>query len=95
MNSIYSYIRDDNRNKIGVFYAEKHDDNIVRIGYSKVNLKSGDMFNLNTGINIAKSRIGIDSSNIPSSLKGYYSSFLKRCWLYFKDSMIWIGTVRT
>lgn len=94
-NSIYSYIRDDNGHRIGLFYGEKGEDGIVRIGYSRVNLKEGDIFDLAKGLEIAKGRLGVNVSEIPFQYFSYYMSFMSRCWSFFKNSKLYVGTMHT
>ena len=93
-SSIYSYMRDDGGNKIGLLYAEKGEDNVVRIGYSKVNSKHEDKFDFDEGLKIAKKRLGIQQTEIPNCVYSYYYSFLKRVSNFFKDDRIFVGCVK-
>jgi hypothetical protein len=91
-NFIYSYIRDDNGKRLGIFYGEKV-NNGVQIGYSLVNYKKGDKFDLEIGIKEAKEKAPVCWVEIPEKLRNYYASFLVRCSQYYKTEKIFIGYV--
>ena len=92
-NEIYSYIRNDNGKRLGLFYAEQNTSHEINIGYSLVNYDKGDKFDLSMCIGEARKKIPVSHSDIPKHLLRYYVLFLRRCTQYFKKSKINIGTV--
>jgi hypothetical protein len=88
---IYEYIRRRYKGKfqkIGVIYGNVH-DGVIKVGWSKCNLKSGDKFNPQIGLEIAEKRtIQTDSyrTNPPPCIRRQLRRFGSRCIRYFQQA---------
>ncbi len=79
---IFQYIKDRNRNKVGIFVGVGTTGTYT-IGWSRV--KRPDVFDKKRGFEIAKGRAIVGSiSNIPNSFKTDFEYFENRCKRYFK-----------
>jgi hypothetical protein len=86
---IYEYIRRRYKGKfqkIGVIYGNVH-AGVIRVGWSKCNLKSGDKFNPHTGLEMAEKRtIQPDRTNPPLCIRRQLRRFGARCIRYFQQA---------
>jgi len=92
---IFEYIRKRKggmTHKIGVIYGTI-DNNTIKIGWSKCNVKEGDDFNADIGIEMAKERAvasyitqGTDHPTVPLCIKRHIRQFGARCVRYFQDA---------
>lgn len=91
---IFEYIRErvkgmNGRQKVGVIVGFIDDNNIIRIGFSKANLKAGDEFDADYGLDLAIARAfgwEINSPDLPVHLVKMMNEFEKRCVSYFKQA---------
>jgi hypothetical protein len=94
MKEIFEYIKkrnpDGKMRKVGILVGIKDiGQNSFAIGWSKVNEKMGDRFDLTKGLTIAKSRCMAGSKNlpdIPSSIQNKFRQFQHRCTRFFKHT---------
>jgi hypothetical protein len=88
--SIHEYIKDVDDNRVGVFVGIGVCDSGFDIGWSKVNVNAGDVFDKYEGFNIALNRAQESKpyeqkiAEVPDSLLDYYQYFQGRCQRYFK-----------
>ena len=89
-NPIIKYIkknREGRRQKTGVLIANIDTAGIVKLGWSKVNFKAGDVFNRETGIKIATERTKAkETVPLPQSILKDAFDFQGRCHKYFKNA---------
>jgi len=85
---IFEYIRrrrGGKVHKVGVIYGTT-EDNTIKIGWSKCNIKEGDEFNADLGVLLAKERAIESPANAPLCMKRHLRNFSCRCLRYFKDA---------
>ena len=90
-NTIFQYVRNRRRQKVGVVVAVKRHDNTVGFGYSLCAVNLGDKFNPELALNIALGRAETFpnfADEIPSSVENDWSEILRRSERYFKDAEI-------
>jgi hypothetical protein len=91
-NTIYQYVRNRRREKVGVVVALKRADNTIGLGYSLCALNKGDTFNRETALNIALGRAEnfphFKCSEIPQSVEAGWSEIYDRAVRYFKGDEI-------
>jgi len=88
-NTIFQYVRNRRREKIGVVVATKRDDNTVGYGYSLCAVNRGDDFNPSTALNIALGRAQtwpFFQGVVPSSVANDWEEIWDRSERYFKDA---------
>jgi len=85
---IFEYIRRRYKGrlqKVGVIYGNVH-AGVIKVGWSQCNLKSGDKFNPQTGLDIAEKRTALnDGVNPPPHIRRQLRRFGARCIRYFKQ----------
>ena len=88
LNELREYIRDENRNPIGVLIGNENG-----IGFSKTNVKKGDKFDCELGVKIARGRantgrvpVGFTcpQSEVPDVVHEQLTRFSKRCKKFFE-----------
>ena len=79
---LVSYVRNRKRQKIGLILA-RNDHGVVRLGWSQVNRKLGDKFDLATGLAWARSRM-IAPVAIPKNIDNGMARMRIRSTKYFK-----------
>ena len=87
-NTIFQYVRNRRRQKVGVVVAVKRHDNTIGFGYSLCAVNLGDKFNPELALNIALGRAEAFphfADEIPSSVENDWSQILHRSERYFKD----------
>lgn len=86
---LFQYVRDKNRQRIGVFVAMKYENQIV-VGWSKCNRK--DRFDSDEGKELACRRISTGRSTvvIPRGVREHLDAFVDRVKRYFKMDNITI-----
>lgn len=94
---IYQYVDEykyGRWNRVGVLIGI-NDNGVVRIGYSRVKLNSGDIFSKEFGKALARERAFNYKRNrpthIPFSFAVPFGDFVKRCSRYFKDCSLGYG----
>jgi len=90
-NTIFQYVRNRRRQKVGVVVAVKRNDNRVGLGYSLCAVNRGDTFNPELALNIALGRaenFPYFEGDIPDSVENDWSEILHRSERYFKDAKI-------
>jgi hypothetical protein len=90
-NTIYQYVRNRRRQKIGVVVAIKRNDDTVGFGYSLCATNRGDTFNSETALNIALGRADnfpFFQGEIPQSVDKDWSDIYDRATRYFKGCVI-------
>lgn len=91
-HSICQYFRNEHGSRIGVFLAVPCDDNVVRIGWSKLN--KPDHFNLSDAFYIANNRcINGFSDVIPFDMIDALDKFVARAKRYYKESYVQVPVV--
>jgi hypothetical protein len=85
---IFEYVVEKQR-KVGVLFAMALGKEI-RIGWAKVNLKSGDTFSKNTGLDMAHARaLGtMDVPALPPQMRPQMRAFQHRALTYFKQATL-------
>ena len=87
LNELREYIRDENRNPVGVLIGTP-----VGIGFSKANTKKGDKFDRDLGVTIARGRantgrvpVGFTChrSEVPDAVHEQLTHFTQRCKRFF------------
>lgn len=75
------------KQKVGLIMGI-NDDGVIKIGWSKTNLKLGDKFNADVGRELAMNRIlGIEKfPTLPLCMGTRIRNFEGRCLRYFKDA---------
>ena len=87
--TILEYVRERRKGKeqkVGVLLAERKGDKVFT-GWSRCNLKEGDKFDQEQGINIAHVRLTHDDY-VPQSMQKKMRRFQKRCSKYFKGATV-------
>lgn len=91
-NTIYQYVRNRKRQKIGVVAAVKRSDGLVGFGYSLCAVKKGDEFNRVRALEIALGRAEafpyFECETIPQSIVKDWSEIYDRAVRYFKGDEI-------
>ena len=91
-NTIFQYVRNRRRQKVGVVAALKRSDNTVGLGYSLCATNRGDSFNPTTALNIALGRADtfphFECKEIPQSVEKDWSEIYDRAVRYFKGCEI-------
>lgn len=88
---IFEYIRRRKNGKtfkVGVILGTIIDD-VIKIGWSKCNLKENDVFNPTIGISVAKTRIFNEepvTTPVPTCIQRQVNLFGGRCIRYFKNT---------
>jgi len=87
---IFEYIRRNiggKKLKVGVILGVAPKQNIVKIGWSKCNLKAGDQFDTLLGLQRALNRaMKPDNVPTPACIRKQYRRFCSRAARYFKDA---------
>jgi hypothetical protein len=90
-NTIFQYVRNRQRQKVGVVVAVKRHDNLVGFGYSLCAVTKGDTFNPVRALEIAIGRaetFPFIADNVPDSVIDDWHIIYDRATRYFKDSEI-------
>ncbi len=90
-NTIFQYVRNRRRQKVGVVVATKRSDNTVGFGFSLCATNRGDAFNPSTALNIALGRaenFPFFKDKIPQSVVNDWDIIYGRAVRYFKDCEI-------
>ena len=90
-NTIYQYVRNRRRERVGVVVATKRSDNTVGFGYSLCATNRGDAFNAETALNIALGRaenFPHFQREIPQSVENDWDVIYSRAVRYFKNCEI-------
>lgn len=90
-STIYQYVRNRRREKVGVVVAIKRSDNTVGFGYSLCAANKGDTFNPVTALEIALGRaenFPHFKGDIPQSVENDWSVIYDRATRYFKGCEI-------
>ena len=90
-NTIYQYVRNRRRQKVGVVVAIKRHDNTVGFGFSLCATNRGDKFNAQTALNIALGRaenFPHFEGEIPQSVENDWDVIYSRAVRYFKGCEI-------
>ena len=90
-NTIFQYVRNRRREKVGVVVALKRTDNKVGVGYSLCATNRGDKFNPELALNIALGRAEAFphfADEIPQSVNNDWAIIHDRARRYFKDAEI-------
>ena len=90
-NTIFQYVRNRRREKVGVVVAVKRNDNTVGFGFSLCARNKGDEFNRQTALDIALGRaenFPHFKGEIPQSVENDWSEIYDRAVRYFKESEI-------
>lgn len=88
-NTIFQYVRNRRREKVGVVVATKRSDNTVGYGFSLCATRRGDTFNPVTALDIALGRAEtypFFQGMIPQSLSPDWDEIVDRANRYFKDA---------
>lgn len=86
-NTIYQYVRNRRRERVGVVVATKREDNTVGLGYSLCATKRGDNFDSERALEIALGRADAYpyfEGNIPQSVTKDWMEVVDRAHRYFK-----------
>jgi hypothetical protein len=89
-NTIFQYVRNRRREKVGVVVATKRSDNTVGLGYSLCATKRGDDFNPATALEIALGRADnypYFQGVIPQSVVKDWTEIVDRADRYFKQPL--------
>ena len=89
-NTIFQYVRNRRRQKVGVVVAVKRNDNKVGFGYSLCDTNRGDKFNPELALNIALGRaenFPNFQGMIPYSVHNDWAEIVNRSERYFKDCL--------
>jgi hypothetical protein len=91
-NTIFQYVRNRRRQKVGVVAAVKRDDGLVGLGYSLCAVNKGDTFNAVRALEIAIGRAEafphFECESIPQSVEKDWSEIYDRATRYFKGADI-------
>jgi hypothetical protein len=90
-NTIFQYVRNRRRQKVGVVVAVKRSDNTVGFGFSLCATNRGDMFNNLTALEIAVGRaenFPHFKAEVPQSVIADWGVIYDRACRYFKDCTI-------
>ena len=86
-NIIYARTRDRQNNPNGIVCAIKTKRGQIRFGWSKCNVKAGDVFDMEKGLADAKKRaIEGSKETIPQSIHNNYTDMVNRGVRYFAKS---------
>ena len=91
---IFEYVKERRHrrnNKVGVLLGVLDKDNTVKIGWSKCNIKDGDIFDAKEGMDLAYKRAQSSSkwirdTRLPDCIKKQTRKFGARCLRYFKEA---------
>lgn len=90
--TIFQYVRNRRRQKVGVVVALKRADDTIGFGYSLCALNKGDTFDRETALNIALGRAEnfphFKCNDIPQSVEADWSEIYDRACRYFKNNEI-------
>jgi hypothetical protein len=92
-NTIFQYVRNRRRERVGVVVATKRSDNTVGIGYSLCATQRGDNFDVLTALEIAAGRAEnypYFKGSIPQSVTKDWMEIVDRANRYFKGCEIGI-----
>jgi hypothetical protein len=87
-NTIFQYVRNRRREKVGVVVATKRSDNTIGLGFSLCATERGDTFDKDTALNIALGRaetFPYFSDTVPQSVKTDWAVIYDRAVRYFKS----------
>jgi hypothetical protein len=91
-NTIFQYVRNRRRQKVGVVAAVKRSDGLVGLGYSLCAVTKGDNFDPVRALEIAVGRAEnfpyFKCETIPQSVEKDWSEIYDRACRYFKNSEI-------
>ena len=90
-NTIFQYVRNRRRERVGVVVATKRPDNTVGFGYSLCATNRGDAFDPTTALNIAIGRaenFPHFQGEIPQSVENDWGVIYDRATRYFKGCEI-------
>ena len=90
-NTIFQYVRNRRREKVGVVVATKREDNTVGLGFSLCATNRGDKFNPVTALQIAVGRaetFPYFKAEVPHSVMEDWRIIYDRACRYFKGSTI-------
>jgi len=90
-NTIYQYVRNRRRERVGVVVATKRDDNTVGFGFSLCATNRGDKFNPTTALEIAIGRaqnFPYFKGDVPQSVNQDWQIIYDRAVRYFKGCEI-------
>jgi hypothetical protein len=90
-NTIYQYVRNRRRERVGVVVATKRADNTVGFGYSLCATNRGDKFDSTMALNIALGRaenFPYFEGEVPHSVMNDWTIIYDRAVRYFKGSEI-------
>ena len=95
MNEIHEYVRHTvqdgktkRRRKVGVLVGFVDNEDVVHVGWSKLNEKSDDVFNKEEGLKIAREH-GMKGTPVPvGRFHRKYDKFVTRCRKYFKNKIV-------
>jgi hypothetical protein len=94
MNELIEYVRNRKGQRIGVVMAKAYNQNsggMVKFGWSKANVKMGDSFDKEVGLNIARGRADTSwptDKTVPYDVLKVYNRMLYRSAKYFKGLAI-------
>jgi hypothetical protein len=86
-NTIFQYVRNRRREKVGVVVATRRSDNTVGLGFSLCATNRGDTFNPATALEIAVGRaenFPHFKATLPQSVKADWDIIYDRACRYFK-----------
>jgi hypothetical protein len=87
-NTIYQYVRNRRKEKVGVVAALLRSDNTIGFGYSLCAVNRGDKFNPVTALNIALGRAEnfpyFKCEEVPQSIDNDWAEIHDRACRYFK-----------
>jgi hypothetical protein len=89
---LFEYIKERRRKrdqKVGLLYAKVCSDGVVRVGWSRVNISAGDIYDHQRASDIVLGRIESHKHPAPpQSIRKQYDYFYIRCKRYFKDKQV-------
>lgn len=86
-NELIEYVRNDKGNPIGVVVASLTNDKKIGIGWSKVNIKAGDVYKKERALQIARDRINKGIGHlviIPFAVRPIFKKMVNRSEKYFR-----------
>lgn len=90
--TIFQYVRNRRRQKVGVVAAVKRADNTIGFGYSLCAVKRGDEFNATKALEIALGRADnfpyFKCDTVPQSVRKDWAEIYDRAVRYFKGCEI-------
>jgi hypothetical protein len=90
-NTIFQYVRNRRREKVGVVVATRRSDNTIGLGFSLCATNRGDKFNPATALEIAVGRaenFPHFKAVLPQSVKADWDMIYDRACRYFKGSEV-------